>query len=389
MTVDCETRTSNTSWARGALLQGNRGFSLVELIVVMTIFLIVIMATSNAFNTLVSHSIQQTKIAESQTGGIIGLEMMRVDLEHAGYGLPWSFPITPVYTEPDLGTGLSDASTGGVPRAVHTGDNQGPAGSDRLVIRSTVAGMDATAKKWTYATYSSVGSVLKKWNTAEDLAAGENVIVVRATNVDGVQGKQLVMKSASEFFTTYPLNVDEFRPQAPSDLYLVYGLQPSAVVPKRPFNRVDYYLATPDKPGKIPQSCASNTYTLYKGIVGHDGNVTPYPLLDCVADMQVIFGVDTNGDGEVDDHVNAIVGAGGVAASAQEIREQVKEVRVYILAQEGKMDRSFNYPTQKVRVGDFASDLGSEFDLAGIGADWQHYRWRLYTVVVNPKNLAN
>ncbi|CAG0956149.1 prepilin-type N-terminal cleavage/methylation domain-containing protein [Geobacter sp.] len=377
--MDCETRTSNTSRAPWALLQGNRGFSLVELIVVMAIFLIVIMATSDAFNTLVSHSIQQTKIAESQTGGIIGLEMMRVDLEHAGYGLPWSFPITPEYTEPDLGTGLSDASTGGVPRAVHTGDNQGPAGSDRLVIRSTVAGMDATAKKWTYATYSSVGSVLKQWDTAEDLAAGEKVIVVRATNVDGVQGKQLVMKSATEFSTTYPPNAAEFRPQAQSDLYLVYGVHPTDT-PVRPFNRVDYYLATPPK---VPQSCAPNTFTLFKGIVGHDGDVIPYPLLDCVADMQVIFGVDTSGDGEVDMHLNE------VSTSAQEIRDQVKEVRVYILAQEGKKDRSFTYPTQKVRVGDFDSSLGSEFDLAGIGADWRNYRWRLYTVVVNPKNLAN
>ncbi|MBT0894965.1 type II secretion system GspH family protein [Geobacter hydrogenophilus] len=386
--MDCEPRTGNVTHTPAGLLRESRGFSLVELIVVMAIFIIVIMATSNAFNTLVTHSIQQTKIAESQTGGIVGLEMMRVDLEHAGYGLPWSFPsdITPTYTEPNLGASLTDAPSG-VPRAVHTGDHQGPGGSDRLVIRSTVAGTDATAKKWTYATDTS----LKKWNSAEDLQAGEKVIVVRSTNVDGVQGKQLVMKSATEFSTTYPPTAAEFMPQAPTDLYLVYGVNQSTAL-ARPFNRVDYYIATPLKAEQIPQRCAPNTYTLYKGVVNHDTTsaaVTAYPLLDCVADMQVIFGVDTNGDGEVDDHVNTVVGVGGGPASAQEIRDQVKEVRVYVLAQEGKLDRSFTYPNQKVRVGDFASDLGQEFDLSTIGADWQHYRWRLYTIVVNPKNLAN
>lgn len=377
--MDCETSASSRFGAPGAVLRGARGFSLVELIVVMAIFVIVIMATSNAFNTLVTHSVQQTKLAESQTGGIIGLEMMRADLEHAGYGLPWSFLATPNYTEPDLGAGLTDAPSG-VPRAVHIGDNQGPAESDRLVIRSTVAGTEAVAKKWTYATYSTT---VKKWNTSEDLAAGEKVIVVRATNVDGIQGKQLIVTSGGAFSTTFPPTGD-FRPQSQSDLHLVYGLQPKDAAVARPFNRVDYYLEAPD-PGQVPQSCAPNTFTLYKGIVNHGGteDVTRYPLLDCVADMQVIFGVDTSGDGEVDIHLNE------VSALAQEIRDQVKEVRVYILAQEGKKDLTFRYPNQKVRLGDFDASLGSEFDLATIGADWRNYRWRLYTVVVNPKNLAN
>lgn len=383
MTVDRATRNSSRFRAPEALLRGSGGFSLVELIVVMAIFIIVIIAASNAFNTLVTHSVQQTKLAESQTGGVIGLEMMRADLEHAGYGLPWSFQNNFTYTEPnDLGAGLSDAPSG-VPRAVHSGDNQGPAGSDRLVIRSTVAGTEPTAKKWTYATYSSVGSVVKTWNTTEDLAAGERIIVVRATNVDGIQGKQLIVSSAGAFFTNYP-PAGDFRPQSQSDLHLVYGLRPAGADVVRPFNRVDYYLGLPENPELFSRSCAPNTHTLFKGVVNHSGaDVTPYPLLDCVADLQVIFGVDTSGDGEVDMHLNE------VSASAQEIRDQVKEVRVYILAQEGKKDRSFRYPNQKVRLGDFDSSLGSEFDLATIGADWRNYRWRVYTVVVNPKNLAN
>lgn len=378
--------TRHISRTPGALLRDPRGFSLVELIVVMAIFIIVIMATSNAFNTLLTNALQQTKAAESQTGGIIGLEMMRLDLEHAGYGLPWTFQLSTInYTEAAEAPAneLNDAgTTTKVPRAVHTGEGKGGGGSDRLVIRSTLAGMNTTAKKWTYAAYSSIGSSLKTWETTEDLVAGEKIIVVRATNVDGVQGKELVMKPDGEFSTTYPPAAD-FNPKAQSDLYLVYGVHPvdSSISLRMPFNRVDYYLDTPDP---VPQSCAPNTLTLYKGIVRHkDGKIDRYPLLDCVADMQVTFGLDTNGDGEVDVHLNE------ASTSAQDIRDQVKEVRVYILAQEGKKDRSFSYPTQKVWVGMY-DPLGREFDLASkIGADWQHYRWRLYTVVVNPKNLRN
>ena len=49
----------------------------------------------------------------------------------------------------------------------------------------------------------------------------------------------------------------------------------------------------------MPQRCADNTGVLYKATVNHsDGLFSELALLDCVADMQVIYALDNNEDGE-------------------------------------------------------------------------------------------
>ena len=83
------------------------------------------------------------------------------------------------------------------------------------------------------------------------------------------------------------------------------------------------------------------------------------------ADMQVVFRRDTDGDGIADTSTATLSGL-----NAQQIRETVKEVRVFILAQEGQKDRNFNFGTQTIAVGD--TGLGSTFNLSTtIGSDWQ------------------
>jgi hypothetical protein len=67
-------------------------------------------------------------------------------------------------------------------------------------------------------------------------------------------------------------------------------------------------------------------------------------------------------------------------------------VRVYILAQQGKKDPSYSFPDKEILVGEERySSLGHTWKqddlLAKFGADWIHYRWKLYTIVVQPKNL--
>jgi len=56
----------------------------------------------------------------------------------------------------------------------------------------------------------------------------------------------------------------------------------------------------------------------------------PQPILDCVKDFQVAFGLDTDGDGEIDLRSSAL------PSTPENVRDQVKEVRVFILYQEGQ-----------------------------------------------------
>ena len=71
------------------MMKKQEGFTLVELMVAMIIFLFAIMATSQVFTSLVRQFKQQTKITETNIEGVVGLEMFRRDIEKAGFGLPW------------------------------------------------------------------------------------------------------------------------------------------------------------------------------------------------------------------------------------------------------------------------------------------------------------
>jgi hypothetical protein len=160
-----------------------------------------------------------------------------------------------------------------------------------------------------------------------------------------------------------------------------------------PYNRVDYFIDRPSSNQDISARCAPGTGILYKGTLNHsDGGVTRYPLLDCVADMQVVYALDTDGNGGVDTHFDE---DGLKFLSAKEIRSQLKEIRVYILTHEGQKDNSFNYTRGPViAVGeDFGGGFrGRNYDVSrlhNIGTNWKNYRWKLYTLVVAPSNITN
>ena len=67
------------------------GYTLVELMVVMVIFVVVMMITGSAFNTMLKSTMRTSKSVETQITDVIGLEVMRVDIKHAGHGLPYYF----------------------------------------------------------------------------------------------------------------------------------------------------------------------------------------------------------------------------------------------------------------------------------------------------------
>jgi hypothetical protein len=162
-----------------------------------------------------------------------------------------------------------------------------------------------------------------------------------------------------------------------------------------PFNRADYFISNTN----VPLRCAPGSGVLVKAVVSHDdgdfdsdedGTDDFMPLLDCVADMQVVYRFDSNDDGLIDNNTDNLATLtdtnGNGIIEAQEIREQVREVRIYILGHEGQRDPNYTYPNNSITVGEFG--LGNNFDLTGI-ANYQNYRWKIYTIVVNPNNLRS
>ncbi len=73
--------------------------------------------------------------------------------------------------------------------------------------------------------------------------------------------------------------------------------------------------------------------------------------------------------------------------TAEEIRNQLKEIRVYILAHEGQKD--YNYTSEAV-IKAIDPDKGPadpviNYNAAAAGT--RNYRWKIYTIIVTPYNL--
>lgn len=366
------------------ILSGNQnGVSLIELLIVMALVVIVLTMNTSTFGVIFRESRGQTQVVGAQMDRIVGLEILRTDLEHAGFGLPWSYPSALVNYDEAAGTfqsAYNDTATS-APRAIVSGNNPSTFtlnNSDYLVIKSTVVGTSETSQRWTYI----VGGLPHPWGS-NDLGTSpatpntERVITILPRTGGGASRQLVVDSVSSNFFTIYP-PTGNFAAEGA----IIYGVDPDTDL-RMPFNRADYYVR-----GPAPQGCAPNTGRLYKATINQAGGaLNPESLLDCVADMQVVYRLDTNSDGLADSVVSDLSAAG--LTTAQQIREQVKEVRVYILSHEGQSDKAFTYGSNTIYVGDPDLGGGRTFAFSAIGTGWEHYRWKLSSLVAKPRNLSN
>jgi hypothetical protein len=356
--------------------------------ITMIVFLLVIIGASNIFTQLLLQFKQQSKMAETNIEGAIGLDIMRRDLEHAGMGLPLSGLIA--YAEPAANYYLLNDAPMGAPKAIVSANNVAAAGppgmilqSDYLVIRATsvVRFDNNVSEKWT--TLRS-GNVTRDWGVGspEDLDPTDRVIVISPAS------NNVLVTSGGNFYTTFN-STAAFASTDTTVTRLIYGIAPASIPnPLMPFNRADYYVRRPGAT-VMPQRCAQNTGILYKAMVNQStGAYEELPILDCVADMQVLYRMDTNADGTIDQDTDDISGL-----SALQVVSQVKEVRVYILAHEGQYDKFYtfnNFTTcgaNCILVGEPAFAVwGRNFDLTAI-ANFQNYRWKVYTLALKPNNL--
>jgi len=417
------------------MYHSKKGFTLVEMLIVTVIFILVIMAASSSFNVLLTQMAKLTKSEESNIEGVVGLEMLRHDLQQVGFGLPNEYlDPAPTYTEAsiDPADNFNDAPSG-LPRAVVAANNllagveledavDGVtyallAGTDYLALKGTTLGMNETAQKWTY---TSFGTDPRLWqdphlNLVKD---DDRVVVIKKTF--GGENKPTVSQliydpdSPAAYWTTFDPDglAAAFSPILPEEVFYVYGIRADGNV-SMPFNRSDYFVATPDATDRVPSYCAPGTGILYKARVTHDeiattgyaaGALQPMPLLDCVADMQVVFGWDMDDDNAIETW-SSPVGSGGAVEvvpaanltlvqtafantdSTLLLRDRLKIVKIYLLAQVGRRDPNYQSPVNPIVVGNPAVDgISKNYPLT---AAMRNYRWKVYQLVVRPQNLES
>ena len=453
-----------------------RGMTMVELLVSVAIVMIIIAAATTGYLKILRSYKTQGKLAEGYMTNLTGLEMLRYDIETAGFGLPAGLNGA-TYTEavavnnpettftaatnpnatPPYNPALLNDPPPNPPRAFAHLDNLSTAGmgsnkSDVLTIKSSSANINATSKKWSTITYAGVNPIVKCWGAnyappgldpVMDFTSGppaaDNFIVLdnNGNLVANGAGKWLNTFNASAPNTGYYNNAAFLGgPTSAVNVYFMYGLDNIAGQHYMPFNRVDYYL---DRiKSDFPTSCDQNTFTLYRSTINQlNGQLSQTPLIDCVADFQVAFGVDplggTNnptGDpmGPIQWQANLLQQSwmqnysANKQMTAQQIQQYLREVRVFILFQEGIGDTSTSSDLSShfrfsgtLNLGDQAiansldsadySATGTNFQqlssaaLPGTpnsqlsyftpaGSD-QQYRWKIIEMDVKPMNLLN
>lgn len=400
-------------------LSNNKGFTLIEMIIVMAIFVIVIVVTGDAFNRIVSKAISLSRTSESNISGIVGLEIMRSDLESAGYGLPWSFASPIAYSEAidDPGVALNDAnraypatvdpdqSQQNIPRAVMSTDNIVSAdktvvmsGTDVLTVRAQTIATNPTDKRWTYVESAVLPTVNPSpaphtWSS-DNLQSTDRVVVIQPVTAT-THTNQLVVNGTT---WTAPFNNYSTIGKPPvyndaegkSDAYIIYGVDGDTDL-RMPFNRADFYVRQPaaTEQGwvRLPARCNPSTGVLFKGVVSQStGHYQELPLLECVLDMQVVYSILQPGSASIS-YQSDISGF-----TPKMVREQVKEVKVYILTHDGGKDSTYTYPNSTVGVGPGdgkTSGTGRTYDfVANNIPNWQNYHWRVYQLTARPNNLA-
>lgn len=392
-------------------MKREEGFTLIELLITMVIFVLVIAASANVFTGLLTQFKQQSKIAESNIEGIVGLELLKQDIEHAGYGIPWIIPVGMQYSEASgvpasgFNEGETVPGTTDPPRSVISGNDVDYSGSltgsligtDYLAVKSVVVARNNASQRW--AILTSEAPYVVPWNPAsEELTGTDQVMVLRPGSTD-TNARRLVENPAGVYYTTYSnVTAAGWPPPDRTETRVVYGIDPTNF--RMPFNRADYYVRRPAT--NMPQRCAPGTGVLYKATVNQNGGgMTELPLLDCVADMQVDFLLDTDGDGIINwPPVDSLAGM-----TAQQIRDQVREIRVYIVAHEGQRDVNFDFTQGDATVKTISFlevfegnsrtltfphyPTAASPDLsARVGTpEYHYYRWRLYALFIKPIDL--
>lgn len=424
------------------------GFTLIEILITMTLFIIVLIIASDAFNKIVSQSSKYSKMEESNIEGIIGLEIMRHDLGQMGFGLPWGWSKyattpTPVhlvdssiaYLEADGNPASLNDSTGaaastlGVPRALAGSAVLGQFTSAYFAVKGSTLGGAKASQHWTHIPFHNYSAVLRESRpivfSANSPKSGDQVIMVTSHYNDANLDHRLIVdpSNAGMFHQNFSMSsmADSFLPTDDLQTYMVYGIKeptPSAPSPRMPFNRSDFFIKVPTTEGSLPPFCAPRTGVLYKATVNHaNGLYDHIPLLDCVADMQVVLGwarpadcpadgrdlvfstlpksdgsiVASNTDANCTNTIKGYLTNADTAtySKAQALRENLKVVKVYILAQEGKLDRSYTSPNTSIKVGDQVADALYPTRTYNLSGTQTNYRWKLYRVVVRPKNLSS
>lgn len=333
-----------------------KGFTLIELLVTVVLVSLIMLAVYYTYNNLFKSSKEETLLAESEIEKVIGSEIIRLDIEHAGFG------ITENETCPVIRWGNVFPLPAGCDDDISTNNNI-------FIIRSMINNTSINETGWVY-----VDCTTGNWPSSAPYIVDERL--------NRSNPKLLFFDSSTGSFVAN----GNFGTCPGNGVYLAYPYNDISnmdnCIDQVYCHRITYRLSSTQN----NDLCNPATRNLLRGI---DGTASSggEPILNCVAGFTVLFDVDIDEDGisdlEYQDYSALDIDNNGIVEST-EVMKALKRVHLYFLIQVGKRNPKRIFNQEVLEINEPLTTVS--FDLTEI-PDYQFYRWRVFKVSVIPMNL--
>ena len=379
-----------------------KGYTIIELLIVAVLLIIIgtliVVAVSNVlqkFSNTVGESKQ--RVAEALT-----LDDLIFDIKHAGYGIS--------VDEDALVMNYCNGSFCLHNDACFIANYTAAVGNKTLLLRETtnIADIDYSYTDpdfgFGFVMWNGTGVVYNATNGNRVCGTSSTYLQEECAWMDG-QGHYLgndtccqAARGYSSIAFGFPKDTDSACKQPPTTCPCWNSTPLRACCKDQYCTGILWYLKQPSTPVDY---CLSETYTLYRQTTSpssSSGFQTPVPVLNCVADWDVVFGLDTDGDGNVDYWVNSLPYS-VCPLTNDDIKQEVKLVKVYMLVQASYVpDKTYDFCSLRnidcdnicgngyVSVDTLRDGSGNPVYVClkhPSDSNWIHYRWRIVELTVS------
>lgn len=279
-------------------MNNQKGFTLVEILITMVLVSAIIGMAYYAYNRLATGITTESSSIQGAMDKIIGLELLRLDIEHAGFGISKEESCSPVRWI----------------AALNSSDQCDPDIEKGLILRSTLNNSNQKTLGWILVDCKQDESWLNHIIVDERKQPTNNVVFLDYRKHFAFSGNVTSKCPLDAHYIGYPVDTSV-----------------SSGCNVQTCTRIAYVLSS----SQSLAQCAQGTRNLLRKVGGELGA----PILNCVADWELRFGLDTDNDGAVD----SVVLGTDLPSSPEEIRNQLKYISFYALVQEGNFDSTYDY----------------------------------------------
>ena len=347
-----------------------KGFSLVELLVTVVIIVLVLSVAHLTYIHLLKGFKFGSEEEINELSQLIGLEILRLDLEHIGYGIPINETTLIVETNETDFSKRWDSNV-------------------ELSIRSTLNNTNKKTRGWIIIEADSSNSAIVSVDEREDKSSSVDISVWRADTKEAVANNNACASPSNDnekYFRitinnstnniTSGFNENCLFPTSGKFYYLGFPINTSVSNACNLIycNKISYKLS------KNPSDfCNKNTGNLLRKV----GNSKGEPIIECVADWKITADLDTDSDGKADVYDTTL------PSNNNSIRAQLKTVSLYLLVQIGKKNPNFTFTQTKNCGTNRCIDdptVPSNIYLV-LPSDYENYKWKVIKLKVKPMNL--